>query len=374
MEVHIQHISDVLPFLREDSGIIVSERPDHSVIDYVYTTDGMWDSDMALQCRGLKFDADGKIIGRPFHKFFNVGEREAPQDIAWHKPHVVLDKLDGSMVHPVLLNSDLVFMTRMGAMAQAKTAQTHASAGILDLCHYCVDAELTPIFEFTDPNHRIVIAYEQPRLTLLAVREFVSGRYLPHAELEALSERFDVPLVGAFGSVSEFQDFIDKAREEIDIEGYVVAFEDGHRVKLKTRHYALRHKALSNVTLEKNVLEWVVDGAIDDVLPLLSPEIAAKLQAYHDRVQAAVSERTREVIAFANAHRDLPRADFAKRAKIELDPRIIGAAFAILDDRSPRDFLMTGLQRAAGSINRIDAIRDLYGFEWTLAGIATPEA
>ena len=373
MEVTIENIADVLPFVKEDSGIIVSKRSDHTVIDYVYTTDGMWDSVMALQCRGLKFDAEGKIIGRPFHKFFNVGEKQAPQDIAWDAPHIVLDKLDGSMVHPVYLNDELVFMTRKGATEHAKQAQSHAHVSLLEFCVYCLRANLTPMFEFTSPNNRIVVSYDRPELTLLAVREMVSGQYLLYSELQRLAQRFDVPLVQSPGAVEDFARFIADARAKEEIEGYVVVFDDGHRLKLKTEHYALRHNALASVTLEKNVLEWVLKGAVDDVVPLLAPNIAEMVRDYNDTVQAAITEREQEVVSFANNYRELSRKDFAAKARASLDPRLAGAAFAILDDRPPRKFLIDNLLKATASINRIDAIRDLYDFQWGLDGITLPE-
>ena len=374
MEVTIENIADVLPFVREDSGIIVSKRSDHTVIDYVYTTEDMWDSDMALQCRGLKFDAEGKIIGRPFHKFFNIGEKQAPQDIAWDAPHIVLDKLDGSMVHPVYLNDELVFMTRKGATEHAKQAQSHAHASLLEFCVYCLGANLTPMFEFTSPNNRIVVSYDHPELTLLAVREMVSGRYLLYPEVQRLAQKFNVPLVQSLGAVEDFARFISDARAKEEIEGYVVVFDDGHRLKLKTEHYSLRHSALASVTLEKNVLEWVLRGSVDDVAPLLAPKIAEMVRDYNDNVHAAITEREQEVVSFVDTYRELSRKDFAAKARAGLDPRLAGAAFAILDDRPPRKLLIDNLLKAVGSINKIDAMRDLYGFEWSLDGITLPES
>ncbi|NQY98209.1 MAG: hypothetical protein HRT82_13730 [Henriciella sp.] len=374
MEVTIENIADVLPFVREDSGIIVSRRADHTVIDYVYTTNDMWDSDIALQCRGLKFDAAGKIIGRPFHKFFNIGEKQAPQDIAWDAPHIVLDKLDGSMVHPVYLNGELLFMTRKGATEHAKQAQSHAQASLLEFCVYCLDANLTPMFEFTSPNNRIVVSYDRPELTLLAVREMVSGRYLLYPELQHLARKFNVSLVQSLGTVEDFDHFIAEARAKEEIEGYVVVFDDGHRLKLKTEHYALRHNALASVTLEKNVLEWVLRGSVDDVLPLLAPKIAEIVRNYNDAVHDAITKREQEVVSFVNNNLGLSRKDFAAKAKVNLDPRLAGAAFAILDDRPPRKTLIDNLLKTVGSINRIDTMRDLYGFEWSLDGITLPEA
>lgn len=44
------------------------------MINYLYTLDNTFDSAVARECRGLKFDPDGKLIARPFHKFFNLAK------------------------------------------------------------------------------------------------------------------------------------------------------------------------------------------------------------------------------------------------------------------------------------------------------------
>ncbi|MCH9806902.1 MAG: hypothetical protein K0U74_04150 [Alphaproteobacteria bacterium] len=277
MEITIESIDDVLPFIREDQGIIVSRRPDHSVIDYVFTKDGTFSCDVTLQCRGLKFDASGRIIARPFHKFFNVGEREDPNHIDWSQDHLVMDKLDGTMVHPAILNGELVFMTRMGVTDHAKAAQALASDQVLQLCREQIEQGRTPLFEYTGPENRIVLDYQEPKLTLLAAREIVSGRYVAHDELSDIAKRGKVRLVENFGRVDDIKSFMADGRALQDVEGYVIAFSDGHRLKLKADAYVLRHRALSHVHLEKNVLAWVATQAVDDVTPLLSP-LAVKLQ------------------------------------------------------------------------------------------------
>ena len=52
------------------------------------------------ECRGLMFNHEGKLISRPYHKFFNFNENaftsRAHVDLS--QPHVILEKLDGSMI------------------------------------------------------------------------------------------------------------------------------------------------------------------------------------------------------------------------------------------------------------------------------------
>ncbi|WP_409518530.1 RNA ligase [Methylobacterium sp. R2-1] len=79
-------------------------------------------------------------MGRPFHKFFNLGERERAETLDWSAPHIVLDKLDGSTVPPVMLEGALVFMTRMGATTQAERAEARADGGIAALSRFLLAA------------------------------------------------------------------------------------------------------------------------------------------------------------------------------------------------------------------------------------------
>jgi len=369
MHIEIKTIDDVLPHIREGSGIIVSQRADHSVIDYVFSTDDTFDSDMALQCRGLKFDGDGRIIGRPFHKFFNLGEREDPNRIDWTKAHHVVDKLDGTMVHAAMLNGELVFMTRMGIMQQAKAAKALASDAFLAMCQTQIYAGRTPLFEFTSPDNRIVVTYDRPALTLLAVREMVSGRYMPDADLRALGARYGINVAAHRGQVGEIKAFMIDTRALEEVEGYVIVFDDGHRIKIKADAYVLRHKALAGTQLEKNVLGWVLADAVDDVLPLLSADVGERVRVYQSDVETAIARRVAMVDAFVTSNRGLDRPEFAAAVQRNLDKSLRAAAFAALDGKDTRAAVKNHLVWAARSQSRIDDVRPLYGISWTADGL-----
>ncbi|MFN4181023.1 MAG: RNA ligase, partial [Armatimonadota bacterium] len=98
----IHSIDDVLPFVEHKKEIRFTRQPNGARVGcYVFMDGSTFDSLEALECRGIAFDEDGKIISRPLHKFFNLGE----------KPHTsfqrlsergdlvsVQEKLDGSMI------------------------------------------------------------------------------------------------------------------------------------------------------------------------------------------------------------------------------------------------------------------------------------
>ncbi len=87
----IHHIDDVLPHIAGRSEFVVAERDGYTAIDYNFALADTFDDPMRLECRGIKFDADGKILARPFQKFFNIGEREdtQPHLLDFSQPHAV---------------------------------------------------------------------------------------------------------------------------------------------------------------------------------------------------------------------------------------------------------------------------------------------
>lgn len=364
MELVIERLEDVLPFIVPDTGIIHSRHDGYSVINYVFTVQNTFDTALARECRGLKFDPDGKLIARPFHKFFNLGEKRPAGEEPWQSDHVVLDKLDGSMIHPAIVRDELVFMTRMGISAQSRQALQAASRTVHDFCRDMIAAGFTPIFEYTSPENRVVLAYEKPELTLLAVRDMKTGAYMPHAEVAKLAVVRGVALVAAFDPVSDYASFWSEARAQEGVEGYVIAFDDGHRVKIKADSYALRHKALAGLAHEKNLLAWVATGATDDVLPLLSPEAGKRVQTYQDRVFEGVGKWQREIERFVAEFGHLPRREFALIAKEQLDPKLQSVAFRLLDGTPARDGLMDVLKRASMTDTKVESVRELFGLEW----------
>lgn len=48
----------------------------------------------------------------------------------------------------------------------------------VEFANECIGMKYTPIFEYTSPNNRIVVKYDEERLTLTAVRHNRTGRYL----------------------------------------------------------------------------------------------------------------------------------------------------------------------------------------------------
>lgn len=98
----IEHVDDVLGAVAGRSDFVVVKKDGYTVVDYVYAAPDSFDNPIRMECRGLKFAPDGRVLARPFQKFFNVGERPecTGENLDLSKPHHVMEKMDGSMIHP----------------------------------------------------------------------------------------------------------------------------------------------------------------------------------------------------------------------------------------------------------------------------------
>lgn len=278
----ITHIDQVREAIKDRPEFIEADKGDYVVFNYMVSHEDSFDCPIRRECRGLIFDKKGKVLSRRFHKFFNLGEKPN-HVIDWNMPHVVLEKLDGSMITPVIVHGAVLWGTKMGITdvgAQCRNYVIRSGNGY-NYERFALQAATfnhTPIFEYTAPTNRIVIPYEEERLVLLAVRDNRTGEYKPFSFMEEASIIFKIPLVKTYsGDISQIKD-------KVGIEGVVVRFEDGHMVKCKTDWYCAIHKAKENILQEKNVVKLILEEKLDDILPNLPDFDRDRLLKYKEKL------------------------------------------------------------------------------------------
>ena len=272
----IRSLSDVMPYIEGRTDITVLKKEGYTVVKYGIqdsdTFDDTPDGHMRREFRGLIFDSvTGEILSRPFHKFFNVGEKPEtmPENFSLGEPHQVLEKVDGSMVHPFLLNGKVEFATKSGITEVAEEARGVFDAfdhggKRLDWISSLLEMGLSPIFEYVGPNNRIVIDYTVPSIVYLATRVNVTGQYIDPVTPYPGNRVRDHVSFG--GSVSGY---VDRVRNEVDREGDVVVFSDGFRVKIKTKWYVDLHAIKEDLNHEHRIAARAMSNTLDDVLGLV---------------------------------------------------------------------------------------------------------
>lgn len=327
----ITHVDDLKIALDGREEIKIMDRGDYDVIDYLYVlpdtfptipeTPGTPEWNLAVlrrECRGLLFNKDGSLLSRRLHKFFNMGEREEtlPGNISFQRPHHILNKEDGSMVSPYMdpqehikwvfeqakgYTQRVFWGTMMGWTDVAQGCETYISQANYDyegFARDCISNGWTPIFEWCSPDARIVLKHERARLVLLAIRHNQTGVYKTYEEVCEWSDRYGIPVVESLGCVTDDPaTFMNRVHGETNIEGYVVQFNNGHAMKLKTSWYLRFHKAKENLVFEKDVWNLILEGDVDDVMPVLMDHDRDRLEVFQVEFEQAMHDAAAQLEA-----------------------------------------------------------------------------
>jgi RNA ligase len=283
------------PFLENDESIraaltyreeirFATQPNGTSVCCYMISGPDTFIDNFAREARGVVFDANGKTIARPLHKFFNVNQMEHTlvANIDWSSVDRVMQKRDGSMIHTVVFPEDGRNFTVKSKKSYESDVAVQSKKWLLQhenyvkFCTDMADNDLTAVFEWTSPTARIVVEYTEDMLTLLHIRDNITGAYFNQYQLETLCEKYGIPLVESLllmGSVSvltQMEVYLETSKVDSGegIEGWVIQFKNGDMVKLKTKWYMDRHHAMTFLRV-RDIARMVVDETLDDLIAKL---------------------------------------------------------------------------------------------------------
>ena len=212
---------------------------------WCYTTrcvyEESWD-EFSVLARGLVLhEATQQVVATPFPKFFNVGERgQHIPDL----PFEAFEKLDGSLIiihywqHQWRAVTKGAFDSAQAHWAEHRLAQQNLTA-LLPGTTYLAEA--------TYPENRIVIAYAEPALVLLAAYR-ADGLELETNELRQVAEQLGWPLAKRHSYASFGELLAEALTLPASREGFVVRFANGLRLKVKGAEYRRIHALISHCT------------------------------------------------------------------------------------------------------------------------------
>ena len=375
----IKHIDDVLLQIEDKPEFKVMEKGWYTVINYMVAFEdtfslirhrthyNMW---MRRECRGLIFNtATGELISRPYHKFFNVGERDETQldKIDLNQPHVVLEKLDGSMIRPIPTPEGF----RLGTKAGITDVAMNAEVFIGDKPQYgtfinlCISQETTPIFEWVSRKNRIVVDYPEDNLILTAIRDNRNGSYVEYESMKRSASHLNIPCVKAYSKgVPTSEDLINHIRKWDDGEGVVIRFDDGHMVKIKADEYILRHRSKEQINSEKNIIQVILSDAVDDMIPLLTEDDATRLRKFQAEFWSAVDEVAQDLTTiFEGGDRVYPdkkefAVEFVNRMLLPIHRPFM---FGMKQGKECKQLLIDSIEKSLTSQTKLNDSRWMFG-------------
>ena len=382
----ITHLDQVRPAIAGRDEFIIAERDWGYVVNYIISMTDTFppvETEMDAirrECRGMLFHKDGSIMARRLHKFFNIGERDETQfgAIDFTQPHVILEKLDGSMVTGVFTDGGLRLGTKMGITEVSMQAEEFVATRPQyeqfirwadQSCGY------TLIFEWCSRKQQIVIDYPEDRLVLIAARHKENGAYASLQWLQEYGDMFEVEVVKTYeGSAQSMAHLMDETRDAEGIEGYIIRFDDGHMLKVKGEWYLRIHKTKDNLLHEKNIIELLVEEKMDDAKAFMLDDDRKRVEEFETDFWMGVAQ----VIKSYDQYYDTVVAHGLDRKRYALEwmPTIKaqdqfapGIVFGKFDGRDTRKMVLDLIRKHLGSQTKVDEARSLWGsFRWEYNG------
>ncbi|MFE1476476.1 RNA ligase [Streptomyces cyaneofuscatus] len=289
-------------------------------------------TEVTRQCRGLVIDRQGRILARPYAKFFNYSEHpEGTFDL--DDTVVVTDKLDGSLgiLYPLPDGGHAIATRGSFTSDQALHATKIWQERYADTAS--VKPGVTYLFEIIFPENRIVCDYGAlDDLVLLGGVDIATGTPLPADELP-----WDGPRVDTFA----FNTLADAlaASPRPGAEGFVLRFpgHDNTMIKIKQDDYVALHRIITGLNARAvwerlgagDTVAEICDGLPDEFHDWVK-DVAADLMHQRDAILAearAEHQRIRESLPVGSTRKEY--ALHASRSSMR------AWLFMLLDGRDP---------------------------------------
>lgn len=265
----------------------------------------------AYEMRGLTFvfNQDGTLFKRfvLLEKFFNLNQTpESMYSIVKnYKIKYVNNKEDGSIASFIKLpNGDVVGKSKMGFDNEQSNGINRiykTRKDVKEFVDWCLQNDITSIFEYVSPANRIVLRYLSEDLILLRMRDNTTGK---HLDIRNYLDKISTIKIAPFDDdYKDLDTLIEVIAKQVDKEGVIVQTEDHNGkdlfFKLKTPWYVERHGLLTNdIYREHIIIGYILDDKIDDVLgqvPEDEVEAHSRINKIISIIRKVVDQKSREI-------------------------------------------------------------------------------
>lgn len=182
--------------------------------------------------------------------------------------------------------------------------------------------------------------------------------------LEKIRE-FDIPTVNVVEPFDNILSLVEYTRNLKGAEGFIVAFEDGHKVKIKADEYVRVHKCIDRITFDRNIVNLIINEEVDDVMPMLPVVQVDRIRDFEIRFwDAFKSTEDALMLLYLEAKNDY--GSDRKRIALEFVPTLENKTdaqfiFRMLDGSNIRDLLLNHVRKNISSNTKWDACAEWMG-------------
>lgn len=326
----LHEIVDVfqLTWEQEHGNVSIRQHPQFEELHIANYTDKCafdrhW-NDVTRITRGLIWNSDTQeVLARPFPKFFNWDEKEAPRvlddQVMWHWD----DKYDGSLGILYIDPTGYPRIATRGSFASEQailgTKVLHESGLAWRYAEY-IDSGYTPLFEICGPDNRIVLRYEENFLQPLGFMHIETGMF--------------VPPQGQYQTRTMHDVLTDLSRS--NAEGWVVWLSSTKAAKIKQADYIELHRMVSNLS-EKEVWRQLRAGNYDYYVKELPDELYALAEGWADGLRDQFMEVHTQAFIDLKSLPDDTRKEQALWIQRNVPANVRGLVFGLLDGKDISD-------------------------------------
>ena len=233
----------------------------------------------AFDMRGITFvfNTDGTLWKRflMLPKFFNLNQVELTQysNVKDKKIKHISSKEDGSLIAFMMLPNERIFAKTIAGFTNEQSENAMILLEKSDININWVSNKIkegfTPLFEYVSFNNRIVLQYTKSELRFIGLRNNINGDYIPASLVN------DIPnsIIYIKEEKTSLDKLIERCKTEKDIEGWVVIFDNGLMIKVKSDWYCNIHGLRTeNIFREDFIIENYYKETLDDIICQLDNE------------------------------------------------------------------------------------------------------
>jgi RNA ligase len=324
------HISSIAPledfFAAVEARKVNSQTHDeHPYTIFKYTQSTVFEqdwNDVTLAARGLIVNHEtGEIVARPFAKFFNHNEGNAPVELMRGEA-IVTEKLDGSLGISYLTPDGKLQIASSGSFASEQAQHANEIYAEKYEGKWDANPELTYMWEIIYPENRIVVDYgDEDDIYLLGAVHKATGRSIPASQVS----EWQWKKAEEYSSLDNL-DKVLKSGERDNREGFILFFpETDARFKVKHQTYVKLHRLATGLN-DRAIHEMLATGGtaqLDEFMKTAPEEFTAYIVDTKKKIQGQFDdEKNRIVSSFESFAKSLPadtsQKDFALKVTSEV--------------------------------------------------------
>jgi RNA ligase len=179
----------------------------------------------------------------------------------------------------------------------------------------------------------------------------------------AMIIKFDIPVVQSIQNFDSVEALLAYTAPLEGVEGFIVAFPNGDRYKIKADQYVRIHKIKDRIRSDRHVLALIMDNSLDDILPHLDEKDLAKVREFETKFWTLLTAKVTNLETLV--HMMVTEANYDKKTlavevmpKYNVDTKDKRFAFSYADGKKVSEMVRDVVLSSCNANNKFDEMME----------------